>query len=322
LRYVNLKGFTLVPDACFDGALRSQFDLDFALLRSDVSRCEEILKRHGYWLSGAGANVREYKTGSRQLPLVRNLYKANSQSCLEIHVVDTIGRNADSGGKLLRTQQRSFDGLALPVLSDGDRFVAQALHLFKHLRGEWTRISWLLEYASFVAFHRDNNVLWQEVGKIGAADSEVRIALGATTLLASRMFGLATVPSVLAWSVESLPATVRLWIERYGVKALMASFPGTKLYLLLQHVLDGHKASTLRTTCRKLLPFHRSQRIFSSFAGERWPQRIGNGLTQFRYSCFRLWFHSIGGFSYLVETQRWNRFIAESRSDRKFSVET
>jgi hypothetical protein len=314
LTYVNLKGFTLVPDACPDAALRCQFDLDFALLRSDFSRCEEILKQQGYWLSGAGDDVREYKTGSRQLPLVRNLYKANSQYCLEMHFVDSTERDPSLyGSKLLRAQQRSWNGLTLPVPSGSDIFIAQALHLFKHLRGEWTRTSWLLEYASFVAFHCDNDVLWLEVDKKSAANSEVKIALGAVTLLAGRMFGIATVPPVLARSVESLSVPVRLWIERYGEKAVMASFPGTKLYLLLQGVLNGDKGSMLRTTRRKLLPLHRPRRIVSSLAGERWPQRISNCLTQFRYSCFRFWFHLVRGFSYLLEAQRWKKCIAREQ---------
>jgi hypothetical protein len=314
LTYVNCKGFTLVPDACSDATFRSQFDLDFTLLRSDVSRCEEVLRSQGYWLSGVGDNVREYKAGSRQLPRMQDLYSPNSQHCLEIHLIDSTTQDEDSyDGKLLRVQQRNLFGLTFPVFSDSDRFVGQALHLFKHLQGEWTRMSWILEYASFVKFHSFNNILWDEISKISSTNSEVRIAVGAATLIADRIFGNVAVPPILTRTVEDLPDPVRLWIERYGEKAVMSRFPGTKLYLLLQNALDRGDASTRRTIRRKLLPVHRPQRVISSFPGEPWSQCIRNYITQLRYNCFRLWFHLINGLSYLLEAQLWKRYIARQQ---------
>jgi hypothetical protein len=173
LTYVNLKGLTLVPDACSDAALRCQFDLDFSMFHGDVGRCEEILKQNGYRLAGTSDNVREFRAGSRQAPSVRDLYKANSQRCLEVHFVgSTMQESGLYTDRPIPMQQRSWNELTFPVLFECDKFIAQALHLFKHLRSEWTRISWILEYASYVKFHCENDALWLKVSKNVSPEAE------------------------------------------------------------------------------------------------------------------------------------------------------
>ena len=63
LSYVNIKGFTLAPDACSDAVLRYQCDLDFLVGCGELSACEKILGELGYVLTGAARQSESSKLG-------------------------------------------------------------------------------------------------------------------------------------------------------------------------------------------------------------------------------------------------------------------
>jgi hypothetical protein len=316
LSYANLKGFTLVPEAYPDPALRCQFDLDFLVASSDLSCCKKILERQGYVLAGAGKNVREFKAGSEQLPLLRDLYKAKSQRSVEIHFADSIERNEPplQDHRLSRRRLQSLYGLQFPALSNCDKFHELALHLFKHLKSEWTRISWILEYANFINFHRHNEGLWSEVEKRVTHDLEAKLAVGVATLIAEQSFGISHPPEILVWTSIELPQSVRLWIKRYGNKVLFASFPGTKLYLLLQRALSRGEDDQLIESFRKLLPLHQPPKVIVGFQDESIFSKLKRIRTEINYFLFRLRFHIIQGFAYVIEASRWKRAIASLQS--------
>jgi hypothetical protein len=311
LSYLNLKGFTLVPDAFREAELRLQLDLDFWVNRADISRCQQTLEQQGYWLTGEGIDVKEFKAGNGQVPLLRDLYKSKLQRCVEIHFDNSNGAEGEGrqDERLARSCLRHWGDLELPILSGCDRFIALALHLFKHLKSEWTRASWILEYVNFVNFNVRNESLWAEVGERASADEEIRLAIGASTLVSHQNFDIRHVPEVLAWTIQSLPQMVRLWIEQYGKKFILAGFPGTKLHLLLCKALalDGIGK---RSEIKKLLPLHRPSRITvrnpsASFLVEFWKMK-----DEVLYFFFRLHFHLRQGCYYLIESIRWRQKTA------------
>jgi hypothetical protein len=310
LSYLNLKGFTLAPDAFSDARLRLQLDLDFWVSRSDVSLCQQTLEKQGYWLTGEGSNVKEFKAGGGQVPRLRDLYKSKLQRCVEIHFNDSNGPEELKlqYGRLGRSDLRCWEDLELPVLCDCDRFVALALHLFKHLKGEWTRASWLLEYVNFVKFNELNEALWAEVGECASENEEIRLAVGAATLVSHQNFSMRHVPEVLAWTIQKLPQAVSLWIERYSAQIILAKYPGTKIHLLLRRALalDG---IVKHYEAKSLLPLHRPARITVRSPNVSFLANFQKIKDEGLYFIFRLYFHLKQGCYYLVESARWNREV-------------
>jgi hypothetical protein len=312
LSYVNLKGFTLVPDACSDAALRCQLDLDFLVDRNDVPCCEKILERQGYVLAGAGNNVREFKTGSPQPPSRQDLYKAKSQKSIEIHIADSLeqDRTPLPKNELFRHRSQSWDGLELPVLSDFDKFIGMAFHLFKHLNGEWTRASWALEFTNFINFHREDDVLWLEVKKHLSNNPEAKTAVGIAVLFTDQTFNISHFPKALTWAMMEIPRLSRLWVERYGNRVLFAPFPGTKLYLLLQTALLMANDTSSYEVRKRLIPMHRPSKITVGVDDRSASSRLKQARAEVNYFFFRLRFHIAQSFFYMIEASRWKKTIA------------
>jgi hypothetical protein len=311
LSYVNLKGFTLVPDVCPDPVLRVQLDVDFLVACSDVSSCHKILEKLDYQLAGSSNTVREFKAGGARLPSVRDLYKAKPQRSVEIHIADpesdkVLLQNAGSSPQKIQ----GWDGFDFPTLPNCDKFLELALHLLKHLKSEWTRASWVLEYANFINFHSREKGLWLDVQKRARPNPEISLAVGVATLLADRTFDVPYIPDVLTQIVRDLPPLVRLWVERYRDNVLFASFPGTKLYLLLEQVLFSDMNAKGYVKRQKLLPLHRPPRVVLRGEDEKLSLKMKQLRSEIGYFFFRLWFHTKQGFSYMVEAPRWKKSVA------------
>jgi hypothetical protein len=302
LSYVNVKGFTLVPDACPDASLRCQFDLDFKMARSDMQKCDEILKELGYRSTGADGDVREFKAGPSQITSLRNLYKIIPQRSLEIAFTAKSAWNEISNSEL-----RSWDGVMFPVFSECDKFIGLSVHLFKHLQSEWTRVSWILEYSAYINFHRMDKPLWKDIHQELLKDAHAKISVGAATLLAKQIFPTISLPSILVWAVEELDNPTRLWIEYYGYIVALSEFPGSKLYLLLQKALEQDSSHKRRS--KRIFPFRFHRRIARPATAETSLKKISNIITELNYGAFRMSFHIVGSFYYLIEIPRWKKII-------------
>ena len=230
---------------------------------------------------------------------------------VELHI-EPFSREA-LNGRLICQQQRTYRGFAFPALSDFDQFVRQAAHILSHLRGEWTRAAWLLEFRRFVAARSRDRAFWEELRSAMVGNRETQTALGFATLLATRMFGEFAPRALTSWTANRLDPAARMWVERYGRDILMAEFPGTKHYLLMPGELAGGASIVPRRVPKKLFPLHRVHRATSSGGRDSWAVPMRRSLAQFRFSCMRVQFHLIQGLWYLREAPRWNKLLGAAR---------
>jgi hypothetical protein len=309
--FINLKGISLVPDACKHPALRLQFDHDFLIEMRQVQSCAVTLAALGYTLTGVSGSVWEFKAGGSSLPSVGDLYKPKPQRSVEVHF---------SGGRqpielAAQREWMDWEGFSFPVLCSTDRFISQATHLLKHVRGEWTRLSWLLEFRHSVLYWKDDRAFWQQVREQAGPDKELCTAIGAAIMLATTAFGSFAPEYLARWTVDALDQRMRLWLDRYGREAIMADFPGTKLYLLQPDLATPGKASAV-TKRRRLIPLHKAPSIVHGAGAHGFRSRLRGWSAQTGFVAFRLRFHVTAGWRYLLEAPRWRKVLAEAPQQR------
>jgi hypothetical protein len=191
-------------------------------------------------------------------------------------------------------------------LAPADIFVLQAQHLFKHMCGEHTRASWVLEYWRHVCARKVDANFWREVEQVAMCE-DAAIAIGAATLLTTLIFGPFAPSELTRWSLDRLPPAICLWIHLYGKRVLLSDSPGSKLYLLLRKQLNPHAKHEHR---RLIFPIHLPQRITRSQACEGLQGRTRRFRVQMMFSARRLRFHLAEGLRLAIESPRWERRLA------------
>jgi hypothetical protein len=312
LSYANLKGFALTPRSCPDPAYRYQHDLDFLVSRSDAERCGQALERQGYRLERVYGDTWEFKAGPAEVSSLRDLYKARLNRSVDVRFLPEKEENGllREDNLLSRLQLQLWKGFEFPALSESDRFVGQALHLFKHFNTAWTRTAWMLEYATAIRAHREHEAFWPETVASIEATPEKKVCIGIASLIVSRAFGVSLPAQLRSCTVDELPEQVGLWVSRYQDDVVFQEHPGSKLYLLLQDVLLQERSGGPSRRRRRLFPSHQPPRITSA----RRSDGLGLGTrvlwAQATFILRRLRFHVAEGLRYKIEAARWKKFVA------------
>jgi hypothetical protein len=313
VEYCNLKGFTLSPNSCPHPSLRTQLDFDFLLNGADLKRCCEVLSTFGYALHASTDTVFEFKTYSDQLADISNLYKPREQRSVELHFpcADGSDHQPRRDPRLQNLHSMNFEGFEIPTLSSADQLIGQATHILSHLCGPSTRLAWLLEFRNHLTFHSSDRAFLDEVLRRLDRDGRAEIAMGAVCLLTRILFDCPIPAAFECGPVQNLPPPIKLWINRYGSRSVLADFPGTKLHLLLREQLESDTRTWERERSRALLPLSRPPRIFPVKSDASLGKRIKSEFYQLRYEAFRLRFHVFQGLAYLAESRRWRRLLKE-----------
>jgi hypothetical protein len=306
LSYAILKGFSFWPHSVPKLQLRSQLDLDFLIAENSLSQARQMLERRGYRLHLVSGRSWEFKTDHFPQDSVENLYKNLPSRSVELHVETN---TSDGSSLLARTVKRRFHGICMPALSPADLLLGQGLHVFKHVCSDFSRTAHLLEFRRHVLAYLQDDAFWRELQRLAEDNPRASLALGVVTLLITQVMGDFAPASLTRWTVDRLPDSARLWIELYGSRSVFASFPGSKLYLLLQRELAHIGIPARRTVRRALLPLRLPPPISPASANDTFPVRLRRYRGQLGFVCFRLRFHVVEGTRYMWELLRWRQHM-------------
>jgi hypothetical protein len=120
--------------------------------------------------------------------------------------------------------------------------------------------------------------------------------------------------ALLNWTVDCLPDAARLWVRLYGRRSVLASHPGSKLYLLLEKELEASGVPAKRSVRKSLLPSRLPPAITYAEPNESMVMRIRRYRSEIYFIYSRLRFHVIEGLRYLGEGLRWRRHRSEFAS--------
>jgi hypothetical protein len=311
VRFANEKGFALTPDSCPDQSLRYQLDFDFLVDGRDLDLCREILTTKGYEHTAARSTEWQFEAGASEMARIEDLYKARPRRSVELHFTcdDADPQQPTRDERLDRLVWRAWGGHHFPVLSSADEFVAQSLHLLRHLRTPSTRPSWLLEYKWHLTARYDEGQFWDEVRRLSQSFPDASLAIGLATLVSRRLFGCKAPAQLNEWTLDQLPASVRLWADLYGEKAVLADGPGTKLHMLLEGEIVRVDKS-FRRKRQSLLQYYRVTQVCHAAPSDGLGKRLRQRYYQVCFILFRARFHLVEGLRYFIENVRWKHLVS------------
>ena len=304
LCYAALKGLSFWPSSVPKPELRSQFDMDFLVAEKDVQAARGILEREGYRLYATSGRSWEFKRNEFPGISRKEMYKDTGSWAVELHVEP---RASSSSSQLERLEWRDLGGFSMPVLSPIDLFLGQGLHVYKHICAEFSRAAHLLEFRRHVFFHRDDPFFWSALQSRALENPRSSFGLGVVTLLIAQIMGEFAPESLTSWTVDRLPRSAKLWVETYGHRAALGSFPGNKLYLLLQQEMEASGLSSKRSVTRSLIPSGLPPPVIRALPNETFSTRLARYRMQLGFVIGRLHFHLVEGARFLWESRRWRR---------------
>lgn len=317
VRYVVIKGFSLVPEFCPRAPLRHQGDFDYLVDSGSLAAARRVLVDQGYIAKQSRSHAEEiFVTPGGQPSRGAEQYSSRAPHAVELHtdIWDSGLHGVPAIAGLFSMERATIhhgNGLSFPALRDEDAFLLQVVHACHHFFTLWIRMSCLFEIAYFLnrrACDADLRVRIEE--RVG--DSVMlREFVVIVTELAARLFASPLPPLVKVWGASLRPAS-RIWIEHYAQRWAFCEipvyqfslFPRSKLALFLRQQYKGSSAAPKPVEQDRAPAGSRLARIVSSVRNE--PSLILNAGWWKRQLLFRRSiFHALASTRYVCEIPRW-----------------
>lgn len=306
LCYAVSKGLSLWPNSAPRPELRAQFDLDFLVAEQDLPEARKILVQRGYRLYGTNGRSWEFKRNERPGFTLKDLYRHLGSWVVELHVEPGVSSRVSV---LKRAEWRQLAGFSMPVLAPTDLFLRQGKHVYKHICGEFLRSVLLVEFRRHVLSRSRDDAFWREFQSTAREDPHASLALGVATLLISRVMGEFAPEALTSWTVDRLPPGACRWVELYGHRTALGSYPGSKLYLFLQSAAEAAGGPAGRRVRQSLIPLWLPPPAIRASPYEPFSQRCRRYRMQLGVVFGRLRFHVWEGLRYVLERRRWHRSL-------------
>lgn len=315
VRHICVKGFSLFPDYAEQLWQRHQSDCDLLVTPAEAPRAQATLEALGYRLTAVAADgERRMRIPLSSQPAhIKYIYSRQIAAAIELHL-----RFWEPGAEDLsfacpqdtfeRAETRTLGSISFLGLSRPHAFLYQSLHIFRHFLGSWVRLLWLYEIASYLHRFREDDALWQEVQALVCSDARLSEAIALVLLVAQDLFAC-PIPAALN-TVHTIPSTspVRIWIDHYARRWLLADAPGNKLNLLLQKHFFSNDLIWRRYLLNRLMPFGRHPSLREG-VDERIAKSFAFRAANLQYQSGRAWYHLRSGIGFAAATISWNRHL-------------
>jgi hypothetical protein len=304
LTYAVVKGFSLWPLSVPKPELRSQLDQDFLVSEESASEAQRILEDFGYKLFLKTGRHLDFKADKERTSSLKDLYKAGMTRTAELHI-DPL--HAERASRLSRTERVPFHGLSMPVMSPADLLLGQGMHVYRHLCNQFTRTAHLLEFRRHVIARYGDEVVWEKLRQHVARDAVARTGLGTLTLVIAKVMGPFAPEAFTRWCADEMPVNTRLWVDLYARRAVLASFPGSKLHLLLPREPEATDVAQVRRLWPAAVPRCLPRVLAGRAPNEKMSMRVERYRRQFFYVMERLRFHFVEGIRHYRDAIVWRR---------------
>jgi hypothetical protein len=324
IRYVVLKGLSIIPQFCPDAHLRHQGDFDYLVDAESLPKAQRIVIEAGYRPKPSVSSQESIflMAGTVSASRSPEQYSVRAPHAVELHldIWDSEQHGLPEMPSLFsmnKTRIDQWNGLAFPALTDEDAFLLQVLHACHHLFTYWIRMSSLFEIGFFLNRRASDEPLWSRVEERVANNVMLREFVVVITELVAKLFAPPVPPLVEAWGQEIRPGT-RVWIENYARQCAFCVIPSYELCLLPKAKLVLFLQQQYETACvqknparNRLVKFSRLSRIASTIKDK--PSVLFNvGWWKRQLLIRRSLFHAMAGLRYVCEIPRW-RWLNRAR---------
>jgi len=319
VRFVCVKGFSLIPEYLTELWQRHQIDFDLLVAHEDALRAQQALEKLGYRLTSVDGDERRLRIPASR-PLAHDAYLYNPQegAAIELH-----SEFWDAGAEahpmhcphdaFAQAEMHTVGSVSFLRLARHHVFLYQVLHVFRHFLGSWAPLLWLYEIAAFMHRHQGDDALWQKVRELLCADAHLAEAAALVLLCAQNLFACPFPPALE--NVCTLPAgsPVRLWIHRYAQRWLLTDMPGNKLNLLLHPHFYSDRLAWRRHLAKRLAPVG-NRPVLCEGIERKAAKSLAYKTANLRFQAARIWHHLGTGAEFAFASIAWEMHLRSGHS--------